>query len=122
MFCPNCGNEVHSEGVFCSSCGEQIEQSGEVDGNAKNRSNHAEPYNAAVHTQAKQGKKVYIILGWIFFAVSILFIPILFGAGAFIMGYLVRKENNETHGVILMVMAIAGAIIGTLLGAAASAY
>jgi ABC-type branched-subunit amino acid transport system permease subunit len=66
---------------------------------------------------------LYIILGWIFFGISLLLIPLLFGAGAFVMGYLTRKQpGRETHGVILMVFAVAGAILGVFIGIATSGY
>ncbi|MCR2803415.1 hypothetical protein [Paenibacillus soyae] len=59
---------------------------------------------------------VYVVLGWIFFGLSFLFIPILFGAGAFIMGFLVYKKRSQTHGVVLMVMSVVGVVLGMLIG------
>lgn len=61
----------------------------------------------------------YLTLGWVFFGISILLFPVLFGAASFVMGYLTRKQpGKETHGFILMVAAVAGAIFGMLIGAA----
>jgi hypothetical protein len=45
---------------------------------------------------------VYVVLGWIFFTVSLLFVPILFGAFALAMGFLTYSERSEVHGVVLM--------------------
>lgn len=112
MYCSNCGNELDANSVFCSACGTQINEKKESV--PYQRTTHDTP----VHYNPKKGKKIYIVFGWLFFAISLLFIPILFGAGTVIMGYLVRKENNETHGVVLMVMGVAGAILGSLLGMA----
>lgn len=68
--------------------------------------------------QNPQQNNTYLILGWVFCGISLLFIPLLFGAGAFVMGYLTRKQpGRETHGFIMMVFAIAVAILGVLLGA-----
>lgn len=58
----------------------------------------------------------YIILGWVFFGISLLFIPILFGAGTFIMGCLTYRNGKQTHGMILMVFAVVGTILGFLFG------
>ncbi len=57
----------------------------------------------------------YTILGWISFAISLLFIPILFGAGAFLMGLLTFWDRNQFHGAVLMGFAFVGTILGSLL-------
>ncbi|MEH7114760.1 hypothetical protein V7124_20740 [Neobacillus niacini] len=57
---------------------------------------------------------VYVIAGWVFFAISLLFIPILFGAGALIMGYLTFLKRSEFQGIILMFFAAVGIILGSL--------
>lgn len=104
MFCQSCGAESDPDSQFCSARGHQF--------TGDNTDNNQ------VNDLSKKVGKTFIILGWVFFAISFVLIPILFGAGAFIMGYLIRKNSNETHGTILMVLAIAGAIIGSLLGMA----
>src|SRR5690625_3854478 len=100
MICPSCGSKNETKGTFCSACGIKLNES---------------------VTQSKTTEKgpnniLFAVLGWGMFVVSFLVIPILFGAGAFIMGYLLRKNGSETHGAILMVLAIAGAILGMLIG------
>lgn len=47
--------------------------------------------------------------------VSLLFIPVLFGAIAVIMGYLYR-DKDEKMGTILMISGVAGGILGVLIG------
>lgn len=60
---------------------------------------------------------LYITLGWIFTGLSLLIIPILFGAGGFIMGALLYKlEKRHAHGIILMALSVACAILGMLIG------
>lgn len=66
----------------------------------------------------KKSGIVFIVLGWVFFGLSFIFIPILFGAGAFIMGFLTYRSKRQTHGVIMMVMAVVGAVLGMLIGMA----
>lgn len=63
----------------------------------------------------KQGT-VYVVLGWVFFAISILFFPIIFGAGSFIMGFMTYRVRSQVHGVILMVFSVVGVILGMLIG------
>lgn len=117
MFCSNCGFQVNHGGNFCSSCGSKLALQQATGENTFND-------QTITHVQSSPNNNgtVFVILGWVFFAISLIFIPILFGAGAFIMGYLVRKNSNETHGTILMVMAIAGAVLGMLIGIAVSPY
>ncbi|MEW9677282.1 zinc-ribbon domain-containing protein [Lentibacillus sp. L22] len=110
MYCPNCGMKTDPDENFCSSCG----------ANLANGSDASIPATADLSGTNKKEGTVFVVLGWVFFAISILFIPILFGAGAFIMGYLVRKHGKETHGIILMVLSVAGAILGMLIGMSVS--
>jgi fucose permease len=75
-------------------------------------------------TQINNGKqtgKLYMVIGWISTVVSLLFIPVLFGAIAVIMGYLYRS-HDEKHGTILMIAGVAGAILGMLFGLASVGY
>jgi hypothetical protein len=65
-------------------------------------------------TQLSKGTG-YMVAGWIFFAISLLFVPILFGAAAFFMGLMTYWEKSEFHGVILMGFAALGTIFGTML-------
>ncbi|CAH2713814.1 hypothetical protein BACCIP111895_00968 [Neobacillus rhizosphaerae] len=56
----------------------------------------------------------YPMFGWLFFFISLLFIPLLFGAGALIMGFLTYHDRNKIHGAILLFFAAAGLIIGSI--------
>lgn len=103
MYCANCGSRIENENAsFCSSCGIKI---GEF-----------KTAQAATANSSKNEGTIYIVLGWMFFAISLLFVPLVFGAGAFIMGYLTYRVRSEIHGVVLMVFAIVGTIFGVLLG------
>ncbi|MBB6449901.1 phosphoglycerol transferase MdoB-like AlkP superfamily enzyme [Geomicrobium halophilum] len=62
-----------------------------------------------------------MVLGWAFAAMSLLIIPILFGAAAVIMGYLYKKHDDQ-HGTIIMIASIGTAIFGVLLGAITYPY
>jgi hypothetical protein len=75
-----------------------------------------EPQQAVVNVRDPKNGTVYVALGWVFFGLSFLIIPILFGAGAFIMGFLTYRVRSQTHGVILMVMAVVGTVIGIAIG------
>ncbi|HEY2419862.1 MAG TPA: zinc-ribbon domain-containing protein [Neobacillus sp.] len=110
MFCTKCGTECSNEEKFCHQCGTVLHP--EVAAALENSS------QIQSQVQARQSGTTYVVLGWVFFAMSLLFVPVLFGAGTVIMGYLVRKNRNITHGTVMMILGVAGAILGTLLGAA----
>lgn len=82
------------DGAICQSCGNLT----------------IEKETASSH---KSGM-IYAAFGWLFFAISLLFIPMLFGAAALAMGFMTYHERNEVHGVILMVFAAASIVLGSL--------
>ncbi|MFF2449623.1 zinc-ribbon domain-containing protein [Neobacillus sp. NPDC058068] len=112
MFCTKCGAQCRDGGKFCPQCGSalQMEEAAAV--------SPPDQYQSSMPD--RKAGTAYIVLGWIFFAISLLFIPVLFGAGTVIMGYLVRKNNSETHGTIMMILGVAGGILGVILGMAAA--
>lgn len=58
-----------------------------------------------------------IFIGWLLVAVSLIFVPILFGALALITGYCVKTVfKRDMAGFALMVMGVVGAILGTIFG------
>lgn len=65
-------------------------------------------------SQSKKSGIVYAALGWVFFAVSLLFIPLLFGTAALAMGFMTYHERNVVHGVILMFCAAVSTVLGSL--------
>jgi hypothetical protein len=56
----------------------------------------------------------YVVLGWMFFAISLLFLPIIFGVGSLFMGIMTFCERSQVHGAILIFFAAAGLILGSL--------
>jgi membrane-bound ClpP family serine protease len=69
------------------------------------------------HEGADSNKKqgvIFPILGWTFFVLSLLFIPILFGVAAFLMGFFTFHDRSKAHGAVLMMFASAGLILGSL--------
>lgn len=56
---------------------------------------------------------VYAGLGWVFFIISLIFMPIVFGAASFFMGFLTYHDRNQVHGMILMLFAAVGLIVGS---------
>lgn len=61
---------------------------------------------------------IFIILGWLSTAIATLYFPIVFGTGGIIFGYLIRNkgEQYKQHGTIMMIVAVAAIIFGSLLG------
>ncbi|MBO1199547.1 hypothetical protein J3T65_08375 [Staphylococcus simiae] len=59
---------------------------------------------------------VFIILGWVFSVLSLLFLPIVFGPAGVVFGALTISKGKKTHGIIIIVAAIVFALIGFALG------
>ncbi|WP_367292241.1 hypothetical protein [Leuconostoc mesenteroides] len=65
----------------------------------------------------KDKNTLFIVLGYLCAAIAVLLIPVVFGAGGVIFGYLLtRKSKTQTNGVIIIIVNIAATIIGMLLG------
>jgi len=67
-----------------------------------------------VSSSSKKKGLTYVILGWLFFAISLVFMPLLFGVGAVFMGIMTFCERSQVHGAILTFFAATGLILGTL--------
>lgn len=111
-FCSNCGEKIAHDTKFCAQCGVPTVS------NPSSGSN--EPESDAV--KKHENVTVFIVLGWIFCGISLLFIPILFAAGGVVFGYLLRTKNKRTHGTIMMIASVACGLLGALLGMAAAGY
>jgi uncharacterized membrane protein YvbJ len=99
MYCSKCGEQIEESSKFCPFCGAPQERNATSGGEL-----------------IKQGAgQLYLIVGWVSMVVSLLFIPVLFGAIAVIMGYLYR-DKDEKMGTILMIAGVAGGILGVLIG------
>lgn len=115
MYCKNCGNQIEKDAKFCPLCGASQENKELY---TEQISPKIEKSLSEVKDQISKGKQsgnLYKIVGWVSVVISLLFIPVLFGAIGVIMGYLYR-EHEEKYGTILMIAGVAGGILGTLLG------
>lgn len=74
---------------------------------------------ASLKHQNKTTSKImglaYALFGWVFFAISLLFLPIVFGSASMLMGFLLYHNRSQVHGMILMFFAMVGLVIGTLI-------
>lgn len=116
MYCRQCGKEIANESKFCQFCGAGQESEVTLDKPLMKKS--TEQTINEVKEQISNGQetgKLYLIIGWISMVVSLLFIPVVFGAIAVIMGYLYR-DKDEKMGTVLMIAGVAGAIFGFLFG------
>ena len=66
------------------------------------------------HAQPESNGITFVIAGWISWAISILFMPLLFGAAAIGMGFMVFNLRNQLHGAVLMFLGAASMVLGTL--------
>ncbi|WP_425431748.1 zinc-ribbon domain-containing protein [Halobacillus alkaliphilus] len=118
IYCSACGAKNNQEANFCVSCGKSLNQATEVEKDNKPTSS---ANDISSNNVSKESSNLYLILGWVFSVISLLFIPILFAAGGVIFGYLHRK-NDQTHGTIIMIAAVACGIFGTIFGMATVGY
>lgn len=116
MYCRKCGKEIADESKYCQFCGssqETVEVTGIEIVKKSTEQTLSEMKEQIAH--GKETGKLYLIIGWVSMMVSLVFVPVAFGAVAVIMGYLYR-EKDEKMGTVLMIAGVAGAIFGVLLG------
>lgn len=116
MYCRKCGKEIADESKYCQFCGssqEIVEVTGIEIVKKSAEQTLSEMKEQIIHGQ--ETGKLYLIIGWVSMVVSLVFVPVVFGAVAVIMGYLYGKKD-EKMGTILMIAGVAGAIFGVLLG------
>lgn len=101
MFCSSCGKNIPDESQFCPDCGKSVQ--GKIQ----------------IYREMPVEKSVtaYVVFGFIFSAIALLFIPILFGALGIVMGYKTKKYGRDALGIAIIVVAIICLVIGTILGA-----
>jgi RsiW-degrading membrane proteinase PrsW (M82 family) len=56
----------------------------------------------------------YVVFGWVFALISLLLLPIFFGAMALYMGYKTFHVRSPLHGIVIMFFAGMGIILGSL--------
>lgn len=116
MYCRKCGKEIADESKYCQFCGssqEKVEVTGIEIVKKSTEQTLSEMKEQIIHGQ--ETGKLYLIIGWVSMVVSLVFVPVAFGAVAVIMGYLYR-DKDEKMGTVLMIAGVAGAIFGVLLG------
>lgn len=116
MYCRKCGKEIADESKYCQFCGssqETVEVNGIEIVKKSTEQTLSEMKEQIAHGQ--ETGKLYLIIGWVSMVVSLVFVPVAFGAVAVIMGYLYR-DKDEKMGTVLMIAGVAGAILGVLLG------
>lgn len=116
MYCRKCGKEIADESKYCQFCGssqETVEVNGIEIVKKSTEQTLSEMKEQIAHGQ--ETGKLYLIIGCVSMVVSLVFVPVAFGAVAVIMGYLYR-DKDEKMGTVLMIAGVAGAILGVLLG------
>lgn len=120
MYCKKCGKEIADESKYCQFCGTSQRMNHLAVSEVEKK--NTDQIFIEVKEHMDKGKvtgKLYLIIGWISMLISLLFIPVAFGAISVIMGYLYR-DTDEKMGTVLMIAGIAGAILGVLLGMSAN--
>ncbi|WP_413300765.1 hypothetical protein AA0X95_19455 [Bacillus sp. 1P10SD] len=71
-----------------------------------------------LYPEKSTGKKsgiAFVVFGWLFAAISFLFLPIVFGILALFMGFMTYINRSKVHGALLMAFAGIGLIFGSFL-------
>lgn len=105
-FCPKCGEKIELGSVFCSNCGYNLK---------------SEQENRNISSSSKKDDKttLYTCLGWVCAVVSLFLVPLLFGAGGVVFGYLLStKKATKNRGIILIIFSVAFVLLGIIIGAA----
>ena len=149
MYCVNCGNRLEKDASFCklcgakilsidevatkfcSNCGMKIPQTANFCSKCGIKQNNAEiikkgtlvnnPLLGLFYKEAFKDDKttLYTCLGWVCAVVSLFLVPLLFGAGGVVFGYLLStKKATKNRGIILIIFSVAFALLGMLIGAA----
>lgn len=117
--CPNCGSKLVEGAAFCTNCGFNLKENGQMSNNVNDTIGQQNNKPTSTTNIKDKNETLYTVLGWVCAGISVVFFPILFGAGGVVFGYLLtRNEISKTKGVILIIFSIALAILGMLFGAA----
>ncbi len=114
MYCRKCGKEIADESKYCQFCGSS-QETVEVTGIVKKSTEQTLSEMKEQIAHGQETGKLYLIIGWVSMVVSLVFVPVAFGAVAVIMGYLYRDKDGKM-GAVLMIAGVSGAILGVLLG------
>ena len=106
--------EIADESKYCQFCGSS-QETVEVTGIVKKSTEQTLSEMKEQIAHGQETGKLYLIIGWVSMVVSLVFVPVAFGAVAVIMGYLYR-DKDEKMGTVLMIAGVSGAILGVLLG------
>ncbi|MCT2537909.1 hypothetical protein NC661_20185 [Aquibacillus koreensis] len=109
MYCESCGKQVEKSETTCASCGAKVTKLGEAIARERQMQPQIQP-----SSKASSKGIVFVVLGWLFFIISLLILPVLFGAIVFMMGLAVYQQRNQMHGVVLMALAVMVIILGFL--------
>lgn len=109
IYCPKCGalNAVGS--IFCVKCGAQLS----VD-NSQQKVTEEHEHNFKTDGNAHSNSILLLTLGWLSAAVSIFFIPTVFGGTGVALGFVERRVNT-TQGTILIIASIVCGILGVII-------
>ncbi|MYV05406.1 MULTISPECIES: zinc ribbon domain-containing protein [Furfurilactobacillus] len=130
-YCQQCGAQNKPDAKFCVNCGALFDQMNDAQNNSHSNVSNVRPYQRQTQQSAQpqqiqsfddtarqtnNNSRLFLILGWLSAAVSLFFIPIIFGGIGVALGFASRK-HNETQGLILIVASIICGILGVVLGA-----
>jgi len=109
--CTNCRRENQSDARFCQFCGHALHEAQQ----------QTDPHHISNKNENNTSERViFAVLGWIFNALALFFIPILFGGIGIVFGFLHRKYQ-KTHGTIIMIAGVICTIVGMIIGAVVTA-
>lgn len=73
-------------------------------------------------TDPKTDDKVFVILGWVFTALTLFAMPMLFGPAAIVMGVMAYLRGARTNGILILAVAALFIILYLVLGVLLSSF
>lgn len=108
-YCSKCGAMNNEESQFCVKCGAPLTL------NDVNSTMNQRP-NFKSDKSSNNNSILFLVIGWLSVAISLFFIPLVFGGIGVALGFAERRFDN-TQGTILIVASIICGVLGVVIGA-----
>ena len=96
IYCSDCGHQVSDKAPTCPNCGAPIAVATPVETEIPKQE----------VTEEKSGGGALVVLGYVFSAISLLFLPFLFGLLGLIFAIINMARGDAGHGAVQLILSI----------------